>query len=122
MCDALSEILDNTLDAFSRHDVEKAYTVEPLEQVIDGLKRALRDRHIVRLKGGDCTLEAGFIWSDLLTDLERVSDHCSNIALSVIDANAHNMNAHEAIRKLKKENPAFRENFEGYCRKYSISD
>ena len=122
MCDALSEILGNTLDAFNHHDVEKAYAVEPLEQVIDGLKRALRDRHIVRLKDGDCTVEAGFIWSDLLTNLERASDHCSNIALSIIDANAHNMNAHEAIRKLKKENPAFRENFESYSRKYSISE
>ena len=122
MCDALSEILGNTLDAFNHHDVAKAYTVEPLEQVIDGLKSALRDRHIVRLKDGDCTVEAGFVWSDLLTNLERASDHCSNIALSIIDANAHNMNAHEAIRRLKKDNPAFRENFEAYSRKYTISE
>ena len=122
LCDALDEILENTLDAFNHHDVAKAYTVEPLEQVIDGLKSALRDRHILRLKDGDCTVEAGFIWSDLLTNLERASDHCSNIALSIIDASAHNMNAHEAIRKLKKNDPSFRENFEVYSRKYSISE
>ena len=122
LCDALNEILENTLDAFNHHDVQKAYTVEPLEQVIDGLKSALRDRHIVRLKDGDCTVEAGFIWADLLTNLERASDHCSNVALSIIDADAHNMNAHEAIRKLKKNNPSFRENFAVYSEKYKIAE
>ena len=95
--------------------------MEPLEQVIDGLKATLRDRHIVRLKDGECTVEAGFIWSDLLTNLERASDHCSNIALCIIDADSHNMNAHEAIRSLKHNNPSYLKSYASYARKYNIS-
>ena len=121
LCDALAEILDNTLEAFCNSDVVRAASVEPLEQVIDGLKATLRDRHIVRLKDGECTVEAGFIWSDLLTNLERASDHCSNIALCIIDADSHNMNAHEAIRSLKHNNPSYLESYASYARKYNIS-
>ena len=121
LCDALSEILEITLDAFSRNDAAAAYAVEPLEQVIDGLKATLRDRHIARLKEGECGVEAGFIWSDLLTNLERTSDHCSNIAVCIIDANAHNMNAHESLHSMKEKNPRFQETFAAYSEKYSLS-
>ena len=121
LCDALSEILEKTLDALRRNDVAAASSVEPLEQVIDDLKDAIRDNHVARLKGGECTVEAGFILSDLLTDLERSSDHCSNIALCIIDAVRHNMNAHEAIRRLRKNNPVFEEQYISYSRKYTIS-
>ena len=121
LCDALTEILTMTLDALQHNDVEAACGIEPLEQVIDDLKNALRDSHVVRLKDGVCTMEAGFIWSDLLTDLERTSDHCSNIALGIIDAVEHNRNAHEAIRSLKKNNPVFRERYESYTQKYTIT-
>ena len=120
MCSALEEILSLTLEALHTDNVQMAATVEPLEQVIDDLKHTLRDRHVVRLKDGDCTVEAGFIWSDLLTDLERTSDHCSNIALCIMDAHAHNMNAHQALRELKKSNPAFLEKQEEYARKYEL--
>ena len=119
--EALEEILENTLEAFIHHDVAKACCVEPLEQVIDELKSSLRDRHIARLKGGECSVEAGFIWSDLLTNLERASDHCSNIALCIIDADAHNMNAHEAMRNMKRNNPDFQSAFAAYSRKYSVN-
>ena len=121
MCNALNEILEITLDAFIRNDAAAATSVEPLEQVIDGLKTTLRNRHVVRLKDGECTVEAGFIWSDLLTNLERTSDHCSNIAVSIIDAGAHNMNAHEAVRGIKANNSLFNEKFEAYAKKHSIS-
>ena len=121
MCSAVCEILEITLDAFVRNDAAAAASVEPLEQVIDGLKTTLRDRHVIRLKDGDCTVEAGFIWSDLLTNLERTSDHCSNIAVSIIDAGAHNMNAHEAIRGIKANNRLYAEKFEAYAKKYSLS-
>ena len=121
MCDALTEVLALTLDAYISNDSEKALHVEPLEQVIDDLKSLLRDRHVVRLKDGDCTVEAGFIWSDLLTNLERTSDHCSNIALSIIDANHHNMNAHEAHRQLKHNNPMFQGLYVSYSKKFTIS-
>ena len=118
---AVSEILDITLSAFGGEDENAAYNVEPLEQVIDGLKSMLRDRHIVRLADGECTVEAGFIWGDILTNLERTSDHCSNIATCLIDASHHNMNAHEYKQSLKENNPQFDEKFKSYGEKYKLS-
>ena len=117
---ALAEILDLTVDAFRRGDWEAAASVEPLEQVIDHIKVMLRNRHITRLKKGECGVEAGFIWADLLTDMERTSDHCSNIAVSIMDAHAHNMNAHQRLRALKEGNPAFFEKLDDYSRKYKL--
>ena len=108
LCSALSEILDITLKAFANNDSDLAYTVEPLE-------------HIARLKDGDCTVEAGFIWADLLTNLERTSDHCSNIAVCIIDASKHNMNAHESMRSMKESNRYFADKFEEYSQKYVIA-
>ena len=104
---ALTEILNLSVEAYRQNDWEAACSVEPLEQVIDHLKTVLRNRHIARLKKGECSVEAGFIWSDLLTDMERTSDHCSNIAVSIMDAHKHNMNAHQSLRSLKEGNPAF---------------
>ncbi len=122
MRDALSEILTITLDAFIRNDSAKAYDVEPLEQVIDGLKFTLRDSHVVRLKQGECTVEVGFIWSDLLTNFERTSDHCSNIAVCIIDADNKNMNVHESLRKIKEGNSEeFNKKFEEFSKKYQIA-
>ena len=120
LCSALTEVLGLTVDALRRNDREAAGSVEPLEQVIDHIKSILRNRHIVRLKKGECSVEAGFIWADLLTDIERTSDHCSNIAVSIIDAHDHNMNAHEAMRSMKKSNPAFLEMLDDYSRKYRL--
>ena len=120
LCGALAEILDLTMDALHREDWEAASSVEPLEQVIDHIKSILRNRHITRLKRGECSVEAGFVWSDLLTDLERTSDHCSNIAVSIMDAHAHNMNAHQSLRALKEGNPAFFEKLDDYSRKYQL--
>ncbi|MBE7021479.1 MAG: Na/Pi cotransporter family protein [Ruminococcaceae bacterium] len=121
LLDAVSEILDITLCAFNKDDENAVYNVEPLEQVIDGLKSMLRDRHIVRLTDGECTVEAGFIWGDLLTNLERTSDHCSNIATCLIDATHHNMNAHEYKQSLINNNPVFDEKFRLYGEKYKLS-
>ena len=120
LCGALNEILDMTVDAFRRNDWDAATSVEPLEQVIDHIKTILRNRHIARQRRGECTVEAGFIWSDLLTDLERTSDHCSNIAVSIIDAHAHNMNAHQSLRSMKEGNPVFFEKLDDYSRKYAL--
>ena len=100
---AVAEILDRSLGAFLADDWEGAVQVEPLEQVIDALKEEMRTRHILRLQRGECGVEAGFVWSDLLTDLERVADHCSNIAGCVIDTHRHNLNLHETLRKAQKE-------------------
>ena len=120
LCSALSEILELTLDTLRRNDWEAATSVEPLEQVIDHIKSILRNRHIARQKKGECSVEAGFIWSDLLTNLERTSDHCSNIALSIMDAHAHNMNAHQRLHSLKEGNPVFFEKLDDYSRKYQL--
>ena len=120
LCGALTEVLGLTVDALRRNNREAAGSVEPLEQVIDHIKSILRNRHIARLKKGECSVEAGFIWADLLTDIERTSDHCSNIAVSIIDAYDHNMNAHEAMRNMKKSNPAFLERLDDYSRKYQL--
>lgn len=120
LCGALTEILGLTMDALRSNDWQAAASVEPLEQVIDHIKSILRNRHISRMKKGECSVEAGFIWADLLTDIERTSDHCSNIAVSIMDAHAHNMNAHQSIRSLKEGNPAFFEKLDDYSRKYQL--
>lgn len=118
LCAALSEILQITLDSFRENDLTAARTVEPLEQVIDRLKAKLRDSHIVRLRNGDCTVEAGFIWADLLTNLERSADHCSNIAVCLIDADAQNLNLHESARELRAANPEYDAQYRRYAAKY----
>ena len=120
LCGALNEILDMTTESFRNSDWEAAASVEPLEQVIDHIKSILRNRHIARLKKGECSVEAGFIWADLLTNLERTSDHCSNIAVSIIDAHGHNMNAHQSLRSMKEGNPTFFEKLDDYSRKYEL--
>ena len=115
---AVNEILDLSLAAFLRDDLQAASMVEPLEQVIDQLKEEMRTRHILRMQQGTCSIEVGFIWSDLLTSLERTSDHCSNIAGCVIDMANHNMNLHESLRSVRNDSQVFQENFSAYAGKY----
>ncbi len=117
---AVSEILDLSLECFKHSDLDAATSVEPLEQVIDKLREKLRSRHILRLQQGECTIEAGFIWSDLLTNLARTSDHCSNIAGSIIDVANNNMNMHEALRNARDDDPDFKEKYQAYKEKYVI--
>lgn len=116
---AVEKALDLALKAFEENDLEAAMKVEPLEEVIDNLKELLRNGHILRLQQGECTIEAGFIWSDLLTNLERTSDHCSNVAVCVIDVANHNMNAHESVKNIKADNSYFEERVKHYTEKYS---
>ena len=117
---AIGEILDLSLRSFERQDVALAELVEPLEQVIDTLKEQMRTRHILRMQQGHCSIEAGFVWSDLLTNLERTSDHCSNLAGCVIDAAQHNLNLHETLRAAHSDTHAFRSEFERYAAKYAL--
>lgn len=119
---AVTEVVDLATKAFVYNDMEAAATVEPLEEVIDDLKESLRSRHIKRLQNGKCSIEAGFVWADLLTGLERTSDHCSNIAVCVIDMAQHNMNLHESLRKVKGNDSAFKESYSVYSEKYSLPD
>ena len=120
LCDAVREVLDTAQSAFTSGDVRTAALVEPLEQVIDELKNQLRNGHILRMKNGECSIEAGFIWSDLLTNLERVSDHCSNIALCVIERDRHSMNLHDNVYTRARSGEAFRESYTAYRKKYAI--
>ncbi len=120
ICGAVSEVLDLAYTAFVRDDLKAAKRVEPLEQVIDGLKRSLRDRHIARLKQGECSIEAGFVWADLLNNLERTADHCSNIAVCTIDAAEHIMNLHESLRELTTNNAEYDRMYQAYTKQYQI--
>ncbi len=117
---AIREILSLALKAFERRDNDIASQVEPLEQVIDTLKEQMRTRHILRMQQGQCSIEAGFVLSDLLTDLERTSDHCSNIAGCIIDASHHNLNLHETLREAKSADSGFQSTFHSYAEKYQL--
>lgn len=117
---AVNEVLDLSLSAFLADDWKAASKVEPLEQVIDQLKEQMRTRHILRLQEGLCSIESGFIWSDLLTNLERTSDHCSNISGCIIDMAQHSMNFHQSLRALKNDSEEFRQEFHAYAGKYTL--
>jgi phosphate:Na+ symporter len=117
---AVDKILDLSLEAFERSDIEAASMVEPLEQVIDKLKEQLRTRHIKRLQQGDCTIDIGFVWSDLLTNLERTADHCSNIASCILDNEKQDMNLHELVRNFREGSDEFRSKYKMYKQEYRL--
>ena len=117
---AVDEILDLSLTAFINDDIHSAELVEPLEQVIDNLKESIRTNHILRLQKEKCSIEAGFVWSDLLTNLERISDHCSNIAGCIFDMSMGNLNLHESLRNIKKDREKYIDRFEAYSEKYNL--
>ena len=119
---AVGEIMDLSLDAFLKDDPDLAVKVEPLEQVVDTLKEQLRNRHILRLQRGECTIELGFVWSDLLTDLERVADHCSNIAGCVIEMSHGSLDVHEYLDYIKGGSIAFQRAYNAYARKYALME
>lgn len=120
VCSAVMEILDLSYQAFSNADFIAAKKTEPLEQVIDTLKEELRTHHILRLQKGDCSVDAGFIWSDLLTNLERVSDHCSNISGCVLDTVGHTMNIHENLRVFRQSDEDFKQHYQSFLKKYEL--
>ena len=120
MVGAVSETLDQARQSFIENDLNSAFRVEPLEQVIDTLKETLRTHHIKRLQQGECSIDVGFVWSDLLTNLERVSDHCSNVAGCVIDVAHNNMNMHEMLRETRTDNAEYKVLYEDYKKKYAV--
>ena len=120
---AVSEILDLAIDAMVKEDLSLAKSVEPLEQVIDVLKRKIKNGHISRLRQGDCTIELGFILSDLLTNCERVADHCSNIAVCFIELSNDSFKTHEYLQNIKQgEEQEFKEMYEVYKEKYRLAE
>lgn len=123
MIKAVTEILNMTISSFMHSDVALAKDVEPLEDVIDGLRTELKNRHVKRLRDGICTIELGFILQDLLTNFERVSDHCSNIAVCLIQIKENSMDTHEYMNELKKlDKSDFMDEFNAYKNKYALPD
>ncbi len=121
MCDATLEIVSLASISFNEKNFEVAACVEPLEEVIDKMKELLRSRHIERLRVGNCSIEAGFVWSDLITNMERVSDHCSNIAGSLIDSTRHTMNLHESLKLMRGESEFYKKKHKEYSERYTVS-
>ena len=117
---AVRETLTLALRAFREKDETAARQVEPLEQVVDGLKEQMRTRHILRMQQGTCSIEAGFVWCDLLTDLERTSDHCSNIAGCVIDAAQHELNLHETLHNVRSSDEEYQRRLSAYAAAYRL--
>lgn len=121
MAGAVREVTALVYDSFVSGDVQAARQVEPLEQVIDDLKEEMRTRHIRRMQQGSCGIEAGFIWSDLLTNLERVSDHCSNIACCMIEGADHNLHRHEVLQSIRGSGEIFDREYSSYRQKYALT-
>ena len=120
---ALNDILNLTIRSFCEEDLDMARRVEPLEQVIDLLIAETKSAHVERLRAGTCTIEMGFVLSDLLTNYERVSDHCSNIAVALIETHAGSFGTHEYLNEIKETGShEFAEIFRDYKEKYRISD
>lgn len=118
---ALYEIFSITKNAYQNNDIELAKKVEPLEQVIDNLTKRIRSRHVNRLSDGECTIEMGFVLSDLLNNFERVSDHCSNIAVSIIETLESGIRPHEYLNSVKYSgNEDYDNSYNEYKEKYSI--
>ena len=119
--DALKEIIDISVDVFEKEDTEKAALVEPLEEVIDYLKAELKQRHVKRLQKGKCTIEMGFVLSDITTSYERISDHCSNIAVCLMQVKEDGYDTHEYLDDIKHiNNEAFKEKYKEYKKKYFL--
>lgn len=118
---AILQIMDLTVEAFEKNDRDIAAKVEPLEQVIDDLKLELKTRHIHRLQEGKCTIELGFVLSDVLTNYERVSDHCSNIAVTVIQLKDSTLESHNYLNEVKSAgDPEFLQFFSTYQQTYQL--
>ena len=118
---AVEDILDMTIKAFEDRDIELARKVEPLEEVVDTLRTEMKTRHVMRLRDKRCTIEQGFIFTDLLTDLERVSDHCSNIAVNLIQISDDNFENHQYLNTLKQgNNKEFIDRYKEFSVKYLL--
>lgn len=120
LTDAVEEICNLAFTAFVDNDIKTAEKVEPLKQVICDAKEEIRAKHILRLQKGECSIESGFVLVDLLTNLERVSDHCSNIAACVMDTRQHNLNLHESVSNYRKHNEEYEQNLKVFEKKYSV--
>jgi phosphate:Na+ symporter len=121
MENAVKEILHLTVDAFVSGNMTLAARVEPLEEIIDGLCDEMKLHHVERLKTGECTLSHGFVFNDLLTNYERVADHCSNVAVAMIELKSDSFDTHEYLKSVREMRDAsFSRHYEEYRQKYAI--
>ena len=121
MYGAVEEITLMTKDALRENDLEKAATVEPLEQVVDDIRDKIKLQHVIRVQKSQCTIEHGFVLSDILTNLERVSDHCSNIAGCIIEMSKHeSLDLHSYLKEIKKGGKEFDAAYNNYSEKYAL--
>ena len=119
--EAVAEILNLAIRSFKERDSKLATHVEPLEQVIDIMREKMKQNHIARVRGGGCTIEKGFVFSDIINDLERVSDHCSNIAAAVIEITHSSFAMHDYLHGIKDgDAPEFAKDFKTFEDKYRI--
>ena len=116
---AVRDIVDVSFEVFENEDIKKAAQVEPLEEVIDYLQKEVKQRHVKRLQKGKCTIEMGFVLSDVITSYERVSDHCSNIAVCLMQVNEDGYDTHEYLKDMK-HNEVFTEQYNEYKEKYLL--
>ncbi|MBQ8861080.1 MAG: Na/Pi cotransporter family protein [Ruminococcus sp.] len=121
LSNAVSEIVDLSFYSFTNNDASLAVKVESLEEVIDGLKEKMRTNHTKRLQKGNCSLDTGFVWSDLLTNFERISDHCSNIVGAVVDFEHNDLNTHKALRKIRRSGQEYDDQYKEYSEKYQLA-
>ena len=119
----MNEILELSVTAFIDEDINRAYRVEPLEERIDVLCDEMKLRHVDRLQTGDCSLQTGFVFNDLLTNFERVADHCSNLAIAMIELRDDAYDTHDYVINLKESHAHnFDELYGYYAQKYEIGD
>ena len=117
---AIREIIDTAFRVFETGDTTLATYVEPLEEVIDVLDDEIKKHHVKRLRKGKCTIEQGFVLSDICNNFERIADHCSNIAVCIIQAKEDGFETHEYLDNLKEDNPDFKEKYKTFRKKYKI--
>ena len=116
---AVKEIIDITFESFLNDDDEMAYRVEPLEQVIDRLCRRMKEKHTQRLQKGKCTIAQGYVFNDLIADFERVGDHCSNIAIVIVDLVRDSLDVHELSEEIREDrSPQYEQYYEEFGMKY----
>ena len=119
--EAVREIVNTAVEVFQNEDGHLAEYIEPLEEVIDGLQEELKKRHVKRLRNGKCTIELGVILSDFITNFERVADHCSNVAVCLIQIQAGGYDTHEYLNLLRQsEDEVYKENVIKYAQKYKL--
>lgn len=121
MIAALTKTINLTMEAFRENDFAKAKQIEPLENVVDNLKKQLKNRHLKRVEEGECSVQNGFLYLDIINAFERIADHCSDIAVSMIELESGDYNVHTYVREIKETDKEFIENLDSHLEKYSLN-